>query len=369
MLFRSSAVNLYAYIYWGILMTLKGLNLYVSESSPMLLLVLASFAVVKIILDKYSLKEIGIISGLMIYVVIFWYHTGNFTSAFTIVTIIIVSNTNMDYLCKIAFLIRGLLYAVRVVLAFLGVNLLRQVIYTNERRRYNLGFSHPNLAHYEFFVIVIFFFLYKRGKLSDRDYIVILGLNALLYYFTRSRTSFILVTFLYAFNLLFPVGFRKKVLKKFASAVYPFLSIASILLSLLARSVSWFPYLGTFFSRFLRGNYLIHMGKLSLLGNRLDYDTDNGYVNMICLQGIIIFALFIMSNTKLTKKCIQIERWDIVVVLVCIGIHFCMEAFADSILLNPALIYMSWLIRRKDFFRLRTLNKNEVVRLHSTDIR
>lgn len=338
-------LNLCVYIYWGLLMFVKGMGWSLSSSkSENILVVVLFMSLIKIYYERYTISEYLIMIFFFAISFIYYSKSQDMTIPFDFFTIILVKDTNKEKLCKIGYIIRGSMLFGRLFLAFIGAIPMEQMIFRS-RIRYGFGFGHPNLAQYELLFVVLCFYLFKRGELYPKHYILIGLANIIMYFYTDSRTSMGVIFLLLLINWLYKSSWFCKLVNKKAQYVFYFLSFASLFLSWFAKGISWFPLLGTFFARFNTGYYLMRLKPITLFGEyNISYFSDNGYVNILFNHGLIVWILFVVGNSLLIKKSINVMRWDLTACLMCVAVHFSMEGYGISIMLNATLLYMTWIV-------------------------
>lgn len=188
----------------------------------------------------------------------------------------------------------------------------------NTQYRYCLGFNHANQAMIKWLGIALGLFTISNSNNIVKNSSIICFINIIIYKFTLSRTSFIII-FLVAITMIF---FRKKINKnishkfKFILAITPIIFSA---ISFLSIKLSEFTYINNLFSgRFMLYRKYIENYHLSFFGNTYIENNsmlDNSYLHMILSKGIIFFICYILLIYSLIKKSKNITINKFIIIL------------------------------------------------------
>ncbi len=95
---------------------------------------------------------------------------------------------------KVCFWSAASFFAVHMILILLGV-LASELSYSLDegiRKRYGLGYLHPNPAHSVVVGIIFLALIAYKEKLKTCHYILLVAFNLIIYHFTDSRTGMLL---------------------------------------------------------------------------------------------------------------------------------------------------------------------------------
>ncbi|MBO6195203.1 MAG: oligosaccharide repeat unit polymerase [Bacilli bacterium] len=277
------------------------INLPIEVNRFLVLFTYVSF-IIKLLLDKYSYKRLLIYILLSLFFLYFYISTGTQYVFVAYLAIICIKDINIKRLLKIDIFIRSFLllshfflFGIDYLFAFSNIeNLISSSV---KGTQYYLYFSNANIASEMFFSIVIYI-LYLKNNVKIKDYIISFCIMTLIFYLTRSRTSYIVFIIYILLNIIK----NKKLL--FYIARY-----SSILMSIISLYIV----------KFVTTNSVLYNLYNSLLSNRLLYSIlafknnglriipysnqvlkkfiiDNFYVRCFVCYGLIVLLLYIFLN-------------------------------------------------------------------------
>lgn len=272
-------------------------------------LILGSLAIfLKIIISEYSVLEFCVHMTLIALGIVVYVNTHHCEAFFAVLMIVGMKDMSLNRACKTAsfiwiacFLITILRSLFGILPGYIGVQ--QKLGMDSAVIRYSLGYTHPNVLHMTYLVIVMLL-LYSLKLDGKRLLMTSVGLmlgNAFVFLYSLSYTGVICVSIYLLLNLY--LRFRKRI-----SMFEMLLAVLSQVGAILFMIV--FPYV-------LSGNIRELLNKLlnyrfdmvtSMFGNnpaRLfgtlspvlngGHTLDCSYAYMIMFHGIIAFALFVMA--------------------------------------------------------------------------
>ena len=196
------------------------------------------FVFVKLLLERYSIKEFIGMGILMILGVISAVLIGN--TSILVSFFIVMGMKNIDYIpaLKVVFYVR--LVSCAMILIGVATGLVDNLEYVreegSEQIRNALGYAHPNtFGIYCFGIISLWFILYGRKKWKLKLILAFI-LNVFSFIMTNSRTSFLLNMVYLAMVILVNVMKDKKKLQFIAKFSFPFCFIINLILPLLLNT-------------------------------------------------------------------------------------------------------------------------------------
>ena len=324
---------------------------------------------IKILFTKYTCSEWVFIVGLCFTGIVGYFMSGMDVFFRTTVFVLSSKGINRRSAVKslwITLIISAILYIVR---GFWGIGGpivdIRDYGRGAIETRYCLGFSHPNGLHYSMFAIMALgLWLYQR-QFSWKWYLVLIGLNTILFYLTKSRTGSIVAYFMLISCLLFKYcNYLRECTWSYSIG---YLLIAGVcMLSGIAVSIhaEWglFPMLVKV-NRMLTGRLgyayeSLHNQKISLFSMQgLDFSyVDMGLLNQIYTFGLLYSILFVMAEIGLLYKNGK-EKQYVEYFLICsIIIYMGIESIQTSSL-YPTQIFI-WILLINQWNKLfRVSNK------------
>lgn len=355
-----SLTEICIYIFWGFQMIMKGFAFDSSDTIFKIgIIIIIPIILVKIINDKYTLRELILCLILLMIAILDYYYSKNNTFMILALSIVAFRNIDKTILFRFSFFTRGCTYLLHLILCFIGI--LDIGYEAGERVRYTFGYTHANLAQGEIFAILAYYFLSKNGKIKKRYSLFMIVISYFVFLFTNSRTGFLSTILLLVFYYLAQTKWFQFILKMFGRYIFIFLTIICFFLSNYYYAIQWITGFGTFSSRFQTAYFLERMYKITLFGQATTYVSDLGYVNLLYKYGIILFLLFIIGHTVLLYRFIKTERWHLVAYTLVLAIYFVMEGYQISILYNSVWIYYTELLfnkRKENKYNL--YRKNEI---------
>lgn len=308
------------------------------------------FCMSKIFQDRFTLKELLVISLMLLIGIGNFFVTRAPGLILTISTLIILKNININRIFKDMMYIRLISFISLVFLSIIGIipNKRMEMYRLGELNiRYSLGFPNPNSLHTAFFILTSLIIYNYFDSIKKRYYLLLMLFNYLIYLFSGSRTGFFATFVLIFLGIL--VSYKNKHINLLflISTKYFFLFMISL------SFIMGFFYdksnvVMNILDRFLTGrlnyaNYFLINFEFSLFGNQIGEDVtaflDNGYIYMYVQYGII-GILFLSLLILLICSAIEEEK-DVrkSILVLCFLLYFFTESFIANIYLNVILFF------------------------------
>lgn len=338
------------FVFWCMLMLGKGFGLDATDHIFRLMTwVGIAFAAAKLILTKWDRRSLICCVVINVLGILIFLKTRTASVLLTCLAITAMKDIDLGRVFRVSFWIRALTFAVRVGLAILGI-MDKGMQYRWENGvmtvRYGLGYGHANATQYTLFIILALAILIYRNRLRWHHFLGMFCANLVLFFYTDSRTGFLMITLLLglAFLMTTPRASRwYKWLRIAAINAFWVGAVFSIVTALLSLRVGWLNEMGTLSARFLTSRNIMLAHSVPLLGIE-GITTDFGYINILYADGIIFWGLFIAGYTALAYKLDARTMIFEYVVLLCYGVYVLSEAYNDSVLMNVSLLLLPLLI-------------------------
>lgn len=362
---KISTSKILVYIFFMMITFGKGIGLSGSNKIYILVYMIGiTLVAIKIVKDKFTKKEFITITLLM-GIAILDYFIGNVTTLlFTAISIACLKNIDKEKVIKIMFGTRLVAFVLMILLSTIGIidNNIMLHYRANEGfiERHCFGYTHPNLVHSSFSIIVFLFgyIYYKKINIFTVSGIEIL--NFILYKFTMSRTGFIVLTlYLVAIYLIKKVKTIRKLVPKFLKISIFVFVIVSILLAISYKNNTLVQKLNVLLTgRIEYMNILITNYNIPIIGSD-HYNSivlfDNGYFSMFYEGGILASIWFVYFYYKTNKYLIK-NNMEKEMIITIFFLFYCMfESYFMSILMNPTLLFIGDYIFNKK-------NENNVIK-------
>lgn len=310
---KNKAKELSYYLFFGLMVLAKGIGL---DSGIRLYYLLSAAAClclgVKLVLTKYSTKQIGAMAVLCIIAFVSYRNSGRLGIVLTVLALIGLKDMDIKKLFRMGLVIYGCSFVWTVVMAKWGVIHNPLDVHRKggvELIRWGMGYSTGNVFHVSYFMLTVFL-CYTWGKRYDiKRMAVLMAGNLAVFLFSLSYTGVIVVTF-FLFLFLYAVKRGK------LSLAERFLFQLPLPLCLI------FSFGGPFLlniplvqkvdammqGRLTFSSYFLQNQPITIFGTRMKdvpnfwVIMDNGYVYIFMTFGIVVFALFCVGYAVLIAR-------------------------------------------------------------------
>ncbi len=218
--------------------------------------------------------------------------------------------------------------------------------------RLTLGFNYHSYLPNHFFHAVLAYFALKKKDINLKETVVILSLNCVLYYFTKTSAAFLCV--LVMIFLMWVLKLSSPNLKSKVSNLFIYSTVLFCGLSY-ALALLWKPEkkILSILNSFLHGRLeLGHQGLLkigiSLFGRDYwfnqtsgvyDY-VDSSFLHIAIIYGIVVLILLILGFTILTKKAANAKRYAFCAAIFVLMLHSSVEPQLLDLSYDPFLLML-----------------------------
>lgn len=334
----------------------KGLGLSSNDKIYVIIFIIASICMLlKAITDKFTKKEFVIIFSLLGIGILNLIIGNQTVILFTAIILCCMKNVSIEKTIKVMFVARLIAYLLIIFLVGSGICENNYMLFYRDGeyiKRYSLIFSHPNLAHSSFAIIVILGIYIFYNKLNVINVLIVEVLNYGLYLLTYSRTGFLICSIFLIFALLFKkFKIIQKIIKKIIKYYLIFLIFLSLLSGILYDKVDIFQKA----DKLLTGrigyiNELITKYDIPIIGNQKyneDVLFDNGYISLLYEGGLLATIWFIYIYNKTTKLLIKENRNKEILLLIIFMTYSITESYLPNVIMNPTLLFFALYIFRK----------------------
>lgn len=327
-----------------------------SDIYKLIALVSITFLVIKVVFENYQIKEY-INMVIILFVSLFCYlHSGAVTVVISALFIVSAKEIDIKKMFKFIFYEQIICFSVIIFLGALGVRNSNKILIARmiggDFVRYSLGFEHANQLHMYFFCIVVLFLFVFYTDIRVLHTLMILVLDGILYYFSKSRTGFV-ITILTVFGMLLIRKAEEKQIQipLCTALIVPICTGATLYTTIFYSGNGWMA----FFNKLLQGrisnaNYFYQLNGLSLLGKKIladggsDLIIDNSYALMMMKLGIVYLIIFNIVYIILVKQIILSADYSAIFIILAFALYGITEGFLSNIFLNYSLFFMAWLL-------------------------
>lgn len=343
MLFSLSTEELFFYICVAIMMGAKGLGLTEGQKNFTLCMIAAAVSwCIKMCLTSYTLKEWLILSLSMIIGSIIYLRTGEKAALAAVMFVVGMKNISLGRLMKVCLGVWGITFLTAIAMGLLGIQ--EGVIVVHEKLglgpiiRYSLGFTHPNVLHVSYFILVmlIIYVMRPQGKrLYWLIFFLLLG-NLYIFLYSISYTGIIIVG-IYLFMCLY-FDLRKKCgnLEKIILHCVFLFSVAFPIMGPFVLKGKAFIFFNKLLStRFELVYNIFRENQLSLFGTRIRISInpgthltlDSSFAYLLMNYGIVAFIFFVTLYFLVVHYCISHNRLQETAILLSVAVAGITEQF------------------------------------------
>ena len=329
------------YVFLLLMMGAKGIGLTGGQKVFTLCSITAyCFIGIKMLITEYSVKEWCINAGLLLMAILIKCSSGESAAIAAVLMIIGMKNISLLKAMKAAFFIWGGTFVFSIIrgLAGLGdgVIVVHQKLGLGPIIRYSLGYTHPNVLHVTYFILVMLFlyvFQFKSKKLWLMVSILFGG-NIYIFLYSISYTGFIIVTVYLCFMLYLDARIKlsyaeKRIIECFAPLCIlfpiagPFV-IKGNLFNILNKLLS---------TRFHLVYYFFTNFKPSLFGTKTITPTDahltldSSFAYLLMYYGIIAFIVMVILYLMTIHKYLRENQYKETAIMVCTALAGVTEQF------------------------------------------
>lgn len=228
--------------------------------------------------------------------------------------------------------------------------------------RMTLGFNYHSYLPNHFFHAVIAYIAYKKDDIKVRETLVILGINFVLYYFTKTSAAFLCVLVAVAvlwILKLSPEKIRQKISDAFVYSTVFFCGFSFLITLLWSPENAFMNKLNAFIhNRLALGNQGLHNIGVSLFGkdywfNQTSgvYDfVDSSFLHIAIIYGVVVLVLLVAGFTVLTKNAAKAKRYAFCAAVFALMLHSFVEPQLPDLSYDPFLLMLGGLMLGTNIF-------------------
>lgn len=323
------------------------------------------FFTIKVILTKYSWKDfilasLGGLLGIISYLV-----TGNNDMLRVAMFVIACKDIRIDKAIKTEIIVLGSGMLLLLILSFIGVGTLKltQDFRGYVETRYCFGMGHPNTFHGMLWILSSLIMYYTEKSKQFPFGIGILVINIVVYFFTKSRTGFLLIFLLIVMVFVYS-KFEKLALNKVLLSFESFCIM--LIIPIVAGEMDWDCYEKVFgkVDRLITHRILCtyDAGELCRIENWLPFSargrnplSDVGMAKMIGWYGYVPAILFVLLEIVVLYQMRKEKDISGICLVLVLSVCLLFEA-------HPVARFLSanyfWLILGKYWVKFKPENEN-----------
>lgn len=306
--------------FFCVLLFAKGIGLYDGQKYFIPFLVLAYlFWGIKMCITKYTVKEIFIITVLLLLGVLSYLDSEDKSALIAVMTVVGMKGVKTDKLFKFGGGLWFFTFATTVTLALVGVWPTVQVVHNKGMLGYvirnSLGMTHPNVLHISYMVLIAFLFLNFRWKGKAIVVPIVFSILGSFYIFMYSLSYTGLAFFFAYVVLIIYFNLPRKITKVeniFIQCLMPVCIIIALIGPIVLKGRAFDIIDKLVNTRFRLSKYYLTTVIPRLWGQKMYIDggfaIDCSYLHCLYYYGIILFVFFIIGFFFLIRHLLKEER-------------------------------------------------------------
>ena len=316
------AEEIFYYLFFAILLFAKGIGLYdgMKEFTICLLAAFLCFAV-KICLTEHTLGELLQMAVLLGMGFLSWRNSGEKAAFIYIAVIVGMKHVPVKRVFKVGAVIWTIAFFGTTILALTrqipDLALVHSKLGLGHIIRWSLGYTHPNVLHISYVILLVFFFYLAR--LNRRQLLIWTGVaylfNFYIFLYSVSYTGLILTTVYLLLNLYFNLRTKESRLEKILiMCVFPVCALLSVIGPVVVKG-RMFDILNKMMNtRWNLSRYFLTHQPITLFGGRMtdlpdtSYSIDCSYVYALMYYGIALFVLLCAAYFLTVRYEVKMEK-------------------------------------------------------------
>ena len=351
-----SLEELLYYAMFSVLISLKGLGL--DEGSTLFRLGLGCAIFLfgaKIIVGKYSVKELFVIALGGLWGIYVFFNVGSFSIFIYMLIIFGMKKISVSKVMQIGVAVYAVCFFITITLAILGersgVLLVHEKFGLGPILRESLGYTHPNVLHVTYIVFMVFI-LYNVTQENAFKAIVALMLgNIFIFLYSLSYTGVMISVGLVCVYVYFL--YRKKISKAerlLIKSIFPLCIFISTIIANLIEGKAYGILNKVFNNRIWAIKVYFKWYQQTFWGQKIikeNYSLDNSFIYALAWYGIVFFVIMIIAYWILIDKYLREDRRKELAII----ITFLIAGMTEQFLFNASIKNITVIFLGDVFFR------------------
>lgn len=344
-----------------------GIPVSTLNSATNMLVLMMLMLQILLLLPFYNQRELLIIAGITIPIVIAALLSGNKSLLSAWMFVVAAKNENTDRVIHTAYKILVILLPVVFIFCFFGL-IEDNTLFMRNVQRFSLGFLHPNTLGVRILQLIICHCYVHRERLGIVNFLFVISAIIFVYVIPNSQTVCVCLI-LFLVMLIFYKYVRDKK-GKILTIYSRMLLVGAFLINVISLVLSFMdvnrnPILHKIdfwmSSRFACAHRVWMLHGISFLGQKV-YVTeaerklvgiteklwlDNAYMSIILVHGVLVFLIFSISYLWLMKYVAAQKKYMLVSILFLFAVYGIMETGLYSLGQNIFLVLFADLLYKK----------------------
>lgn len=318
------------------------------------LMIVMVFSLMCIISKRYTKIFLFLNVAIFIFALISYRISGNSDIFTSILLIMLAWKIDLDEILKVIFNVRFIVFIFIVFLSLIGILDIGTIATTSADKGVLLGYGHANTFAGSAGILIFLMFAINRYRIKNYHYIIALITDILIFYFSRSRTALMLISFVIICVICIKSSqdFNRQILKM-SKFFLPSLFIVLFTLILMQfKSIA--PHFLQIVDKVMNGRIVLSCMNLSyypitLLGKKIDisyiaasntyYALDNGYIYVLIHYGIIGLVIIAGLQQFAILRCVRMKEPILCIVSIAILVWMMYEGMMIATTFNFTLLF------------------------------
>lgn len=343
------------YIMFSLLISLKGLGL--DEASPVfrLGLICSIFLfTAKIVIGRYSLKELVIIATGGLWGIYVFFNVGTFSILIYALLAFGMKNISVTKVMKVGTVVYTVCFFTTVTLAVFfnraGVQVVHQKLGLGPLLRESLGYSHPNVLHVTYVVLMAFIlFVCKKDNKVKTIIGMIVG-SILVFFYSLSYTGLMISGVFICINLYFTYrNSISKIEQIIIKSIFPFCIFFSTIVMYFLDGKIYEILNKMLNNRIWAIKVFLYYYEQTVWGQKIlkeNYSLDNSFIFALAWYGIAFFAVVIVAYWNLIDRYLKENRRNELAII----ISFLIAGITEQFLFNASIKNITTIFLGEVFF-------------------
>lgn len=354
------------YAMFSLLLCLKGIGL--EEGSVLFRTGLGLAAILftaKILIGKYSIKELAVIAAGIAWGIFAFLHVGSLSILIYALMVMGMKNVSVSRVMKVGAVVWGSCFLATITAALFlnraGVQLVHEKLGLGPVLRESLGYSHPNVLHVTYIVLMAFVLYVCKKKAVWKTITLLLVGDVLVFMYSMSYTGLLIslglvIVYLYfIYRCQITIGERIAVV-----SVLPLCVLMSILPVALDPQSGIYRILNSALNnRAWAIKLFFDVYPQTILGQRIirdNFSLDNSYIYALAWYGIAYLLMIICCYTILIWKCLKQNRRKELAII----ISFLIAGITEQFLFNTSIKNITFVFMGEMLFEMLWQKEREL---------
>lgn len=307
--------------------------------------------IVKLFTDKNNIREI-IKFIFLLFIFACTLRISDKTMVFGLLFAYTARNINKDKIVRFMFWYCSVQFSIIIFLALIGVINNVKILMEDGRIRYALGFGHPNNTSLYFFIIMLLYFIIKKGNMKIKEVIFWAILSIVVYKFTKSRTGLLmdiaLVLIIIFYKFICDCLRKHIIIRFFIASAAPIFAVMNYVIILIYEKHERITAITELASgRIKWAAKALEKYGLSICGRPVQWSyelgeqylvVDSSYMRNLIEFGLIAFGLILLCYFVFSMYCINHNEPIYAIAAMLIAVYANSEIILTAFGINPLLV-------------------------------